>query len=480
MLTRLKVSGFKNLSNVDIRFGAFTCIAGANGVGKSNLFDAIRFLSATADRPLLDAALQIRDEGRQGTDVRNLFLHLGDKYQDKMIFEAEMIIPKSGFDDLGQEAHATSTFVIYKLELGYRKPIGGQSPLEILHESLEHITKSDAVKHLLFTHSAEWREDIIKNERRGSGFISTIHDENNQVKILQHQDGGNSGKPQRRLAKNLPRTILSVSNATENPTALLARRELQSWQLLQLEPSVLRQSSNFTSPVILSSTGENLAATLYNLAHRYDNSDIDIYAQVANQLAELIEDIRTIDVISDERRELFTIQVTDQYGTQHSAKALSDGTLRFLALSVLNLSMGDNFLLCLEEPENGIHPSRIPAILELLQQIASDPQAKEIDTQLQQIIINTHSPSVVQQVPNESVIFVDKLENNARFRCLTNTWRSKEMDNAPLGDLLPYISPVMMNSDSAPHELNRRKSLRTIDRSDVRQLVLPWVTAENE
>ena len=39
MLTRLKVSGFKNLVDVDIRFGPFTCIAGPNAVGKSNLFE---------------------------------------------------------------------------------------------------------------------------------------------------------------------------------------------------------------------------------------------------------------------------------------------------------------------------------------------------------------------------------------------------------------------------------------------------------
>ncbi len=43
MLTRLKVSGFKNLVDVDVRFRPFTSVAGANGVGKSNLFDAIRF-----------------------------------------------------------------------------------------------------------------------------------------------------------------------------------------------------------------------------------------------------------------------------------------------------------------------------------------------------------------------------------------------------------------------------------------------------
>ncbi len=46
MLTRLQVSGFKNLVDVDVRFGPFTCVVGPNGAGKSNLFDAIRFLHA--------------------------------------------------------------------------------------------------------------------------------------------------------------------------------------------------------------------------------------------------------------------------------------------------------------------------------------------------------------------------------------------------------------------------------------------------
>ena len=46
MLTRLVVSGFKNLVDIDVSFGPFTCIAGTNGVGKSNLLDAIQFQAA--------------------------------------------------------------------------------------------------------------------------------------------------------------------------------------------------------------------------------------------------------------------------------------------------------------------------------------------------------------------------------------------------------------------------------------------------
>ena len=119
MLTRLKVSGFKNLVDVDVRFGAFTCIAGTNGVGKSNLFDAIQFLSALADRSLIEAALSVRDEGGKTGDIRSLFHRVGDKYADRMSFELEMIFPREGVDDLGQQAEASITFLHYSLELGY-------------------------------------------------------------------------------------------------------------------------------------------------------------------------------------------------------------------------------------------------------------------------------------------------------------------------------------------------------------------------
>ena len=62
MLTRLTVSGFKNLVDVDVRFGPFTCVAGSNGVGKSNLLDAIAFLSALAEHPLYEAAMEYATE----------------------------------------------------------------------------------------------------------------------------------------------------------------------------------------------------------------------------------------------------------------------------------------------------------------------------------------------------------------------------------------------------------------------------------
>lgn len=82
MLTRLRVSGFKSLVGVDVRFGPFTCIAGANGVGRSNLFDAVRFLSALADTPIIEAALRVRDEAGRSANVRSLFHRVGGDYDN--------------------------------------------------------------------------------------------------------------------------------------------------------------------------------------------------------------------------------------------------------------------------------------------------------------------------------------------------------------------------------------------------------------
>ena len=91
MITRMKISGFKNIVELDVRFGPFTCIAGANGVGKSNLFDAIIFLSALAEKTFIEAATQVRGEGGRAADVRHLFHRNGDRYTDTMSFEVEMI-----------------------------------------------------------------------------------------------------------------------------------------------------------------------------------------------------------------------------------------------------------------------------------------------------------------------------------------------------------------------------------------------------
>jgi predicted ATPase len=512
MLTRLKVSGFKNLMDVDIRFSPFTCIAGANGVGKSNLFDAIQFLSALSDHPLIEAARLIRDEGGKASDVRSLFHRVGDDYDTEMSFEAEMIIPSQGIDDLGQEAKASSTFLRYTLIISYRpeqsffKSLGS---LEILKEELIRIKKSDLPTNLVFEYSKQWLNSSFKSQFQRQGpFISTEgekDDEDRKIKVHQdsgssgRKEGGSVGKTRRFLARTLPRTVLSESNAVESPTALLAKREMQSWRILQLEPSSLRKPDDFMSDTVLGMDGSHLPSTLYRLAmfsdvdnlnnrESSDDSGQQVYAQVANTLSELIHDVRSVSIDRDEKRQLLTLMVQGRDGTSHPARSLSDGTLRFLALAVLNLDHETQGLLCLEEPENGIHPERIPAILKLLQSIATDVnEPVDIDNPLRQVIINTHSPAVVLQVPDDSLVIAELKEivNNhkrykgVRFSCLNDTWRTKDeaVNIVAKGRLLGYLNPVASNEEMDIYSNGNlkpksKKKTRVVDRSDIQ----PYIT----
>ncbi len=479
MLTRLRVSGFKNLSGVDVSFGPFTCIAGANGVGKSNLLDAIVFLGALTEKTLVDAALSVRDQGARTGDILGLFQHVGGHFAEEMTFQVEMIIPKEGVDDLGQKAKASSTFVEYTLKLRHRTDNGMRAlgSLELVTEELKHITLGQAGKQLSFHPSKAWKDSVLKNERRTPFFISTKGEGADRV-INVHQDGGSSGKPQKLSAANLPRTVLSRANAAESPTATLARREMQSWRLLQLEPSSLREPDRFDAQPYLGSAGSHLPATLYRLAHHTGADPEAIYAEVANRLAELIDEVRAVHVDRDEPRQLLTIYATDKGQTQFPARALSDGTLRFLALAVLALDTESGGVLCLEEPENGIHPARIPAIIRLLKDLAFDP-ANEADEpgHMRQVIINTHSPAVVQYIDPEDLVVAETVyqgypvpAKTLRLGCMPRSWRAKSgsMVAGHMGQLLPYLNPVPARDSSDAGGRSRR----LVDRPEVKR-VLP-------
>lgn len=475
MLTRLKVNGFKNLLNVDVRFGEFTCIAGPNGSGKSNLFDAILFLSHLADKSLLESAQLVRDPNCKNSDIKSLFFKAGNSCQEVMEFEAEMIIPKVGIDDLGQKAEATTTFLKYKLVIGLNKKISSAAaqPLIILEERLDHITLGATRKHFYFKKNP----GLIAKlgiERRTSPFISTDK-ENNIIKIHQETRSddtkGSGGRTRQVSSKLLPRTVISNTTAAEAPTALLARREMQSWRLLQLEPSAMRAPDPYIAPQVVAENGAHMPATMARLtgitrSKTYYGNSNELYAAVSEYMARsikqriveslstLIDGVSDVYVDQDEKRELFSLVILDNNQTRHEARSLSDGTLRFLALSLIANDPDSSGLICMEEPENGIHPSRIPSILSLLRDIARIQQSSQKGVfLLRQVIINTHSPIVVAMLNPEDILFAKPIQglfNNkpvdqAAFLPLEKSWRTKDVPNQMVstrGEVIEYLNAI--------------------------------------
>jgi predicted ATPase len=484
MLTRLRVSGFKNLLDLDLHFGPFTCIAGVNGAGKSNLFDAVGFLGALADRPLVDAAESVRARGRRATDVDSLFLRAGADSVAEMSFAAEMIVPGEAVDDLGQTARPSITFLHYHLVLARRQDAASRhlGPLEIVKEELSHINLGEAFRHLPFPHrAATWRRSAVAGSRRAPYFISTERQGGNRVVTL-HQDGGGA-RHWSVPAESLPRTVLSAANAAESPTALAARREMQSWQVLRLEPSSLREPDDFRAPTSLGSDGAHLAATLHRLATAARPLDAggaggaappppgQLYGALTARLSEtgaldeLGPEVGEIRVEADAKRELLTLVVTGRDGVAHAARSLSDGALRMLALAVLAADPRAPALLCLEEPENGIHPAHVPALLRLLQAIPTDAdEPVSAANPLRQLIVNSHSPAVASGVPDDSLLVAEPQEaslagQSARtvaFHALSGTWRAPRQQGMPAVTRAELLGPLHLEPHSPAGARRRR------------------------
>jgi len=467
MLTRLEVNGFKNLIGFAVDLGPFNCIAGANGVGKSNIFDVIHFLSLLADHKIIEAAQQIRNGDPETGGLRDLFWTDGAHHAEAFSITAEMLIEADVLDDFGRPARASSTFLRYDLSIGYVAPTEAE-PLEnvvLLRESLNYITKGETAGRLKFPHSArEFRNSVVFNKRRvRSGYISTEVGADGQTEILIHQEGDSSGRPQRAPARSAPKTIVGTSNTSTTPTILAARREMQRWRMLALEPSAMRGVDRlYAQHNTITANGDFLPATLYRLekdALRRGEPAEEIRIRIANRLAQFVP-IRDLRVDVDQVRQLLTLEVREASGGWLPARSLSDGTLRFLTLCIMVEDYQSRGLICMEEPENGIHPAKMQAMVQLLRELSVDPEAAvdgdQGDNPLRQIIVATHSPTFVQmQEPDDLLLACavkmrtpeGRITTTVRCRPLStsgkSTWRTSETEpGVSLDTILTYLTTL--------------------------------------
>jgi predicted ATPase len=396
MLTSLHVQGFKNLLDVKIDFGPFTCIAGFNAAGKSNVFDAIRFLHLLTEKSsIMEAAQSLRDTHGRALQPADLFTKLEDYTAPEMRFVAELVVDQKVEDDFGVKAKAAISTLRYELRFALNDDTG---MLELTYESLTPIKLSEARKSIAFTKNPKFLQSVISG-RRTVPFISTSSD----AEITVHQEGHGGRKLP---AVNSSRTILGGTNVADFPTILAARHEMSQWRTLLLEPSAMRASSKYTDPQSIDVRGGNLANTIYRLANQ-ERIPGQVCSELANKLSKLVEDVRNLRVVSNDRFEARTIELQGRDGIYHPAHALSDGTLRFLVLSVLDLDPDVRGMICLEEPENGIHPERIPVMLELLHDIAVDPDYEvNHDNPMRQVVVNTHSPLVVVNTREDDLVYM--------------------------------------------------------------------------
>jgi predicted ATPase len=110
-----------------------------------------------------------------------------------------------------------------------------------------------------------------------------------------------------------------------------------------------------------------------------------------------------------------------------SAIRLSDGTLRYLSLLAILCHPSPPPLICIEEPELGLHPDVIPTIVDLLKEAS----------QRTQIIVTTHSDTLVSALTDtpESVIVCETGIEGTSLRRLDQNDLSEWLEKYSLGDM---------------------------------------------
>ena len=104
---------------------------------------------------------------------------------------------------------------------------------------------------------------------------------------------------------------------------------------------------------------------------------------------------------------------------------MSDGTLRFLCLLAILCHPVPPPLICIEEPELGLHPEMMPALAELLRDAS----------QRTQLIVSTHSDLLVEEFIDtpENVITFEKPEGQSITHRLDTETLENWLDEFTLG-----------------------------------------------
>ena len=468
MLTRFEVSGFKNLRDVVVDFGPFTCIAGPNGAGKSNLFDAIQLLSALSRTSFSRAFGEIRAGGGQRGTVRSMLSPRVLAGEENLRLAAELIVPgtteivhRSPFMTTGavrRNVRLHNTFLRYEIELSVDDSDGVAPRLGIVRESLAPLRMESLPEPMRAVCT-----DYVVSES-WSDIFATCSDENPRrdgtvfVDIIDQIDDEETGLVDIVNSVEIDGTkaaVLSMTDLVVAPEVRAVRREMASWRFLSLEPSAMRAADSVDEVGPISATGAHVPAFLHRQEQRTGSAVCD---EVRRAVSALV-DIRSLRVVPN--GDFLELRARLGEGPELPARSLSDGTLRFLTLAALGVS-DDIGLIALEEPENGIHPAKIEAMLELLRSLSqpeepekpeeknySDPWSRLESTdstepidpigpksgRLRQVLVNTHSPYLVEEVlrraPDDVLCAVlwtrqdpdGRRSSSASFHPLAGTWR---------------------------------------------------------
>lgn len=217
-------------------------------------------------------------------------------------------------------------------------------------------------------------------------------------------------------------------------------------QVYSLDADAISAGAYLDPLVVLDSSGGNLAVVLDQI----HNLQPELFEQLNDEMGRWLPEFdRILFDTPDRGRRGFVLRTREGH-FQIEASDLSQGTLLALAILTLTYVQNPPSIICLEEPDRGIHPRLLREIRDAMYRL-SYPENYGLMREPVQVIATTHSPYLLDLFKDhpEEVVIADKVGQDVRFERLSDR---KDLDeilgDAHLGDA--WYSGVLGGVPSNP------------------------------
>lgn len=367
MIKQITFTHWKSFASATLYFDPLAILIGTNASGKSNALDALDFLARIAQSKDLVACLQSNGNGdafRGGVDWVAL--------RGQSTFALEVMVSS---DDP-------------QIDFAYRVEVSPAPAPQVVSESLHRMKRRP-------------RSDTYSK----IGLFWTDECQNDDPAITARTYNKKRGTP-RQMQRGIPvLTQLQISSSSIK-SAEVSEGVRWVWEaltklfILNPIPSHMRNFSPKSK--VLAQDGSNLAGVIAALPEERKE-------EVETTILGYVKNLPEKDVVSL-RAELYGPFKSDAMlicseawkpGDKPltvDARAMSDGTLRFIAIVTALLTLPTGTQLVIEEVDNGLHPSRSDLLLQMLRDIGA---RRRID-----ILVSTYNPALLDALGPEMVPFV--------------------------------------------------------------------------
>jgi len=367
MIEEISIKGYKSFSEDSfekgpLKLSPLNVLIGPNASGKTNFLEIFELLSSAADGHLQDFIIN----------------HGG----------ISAILWAGGTNKFGVE-------IVYKIkEKIDPRPERSRKPLryivEVERRDIHSVVGLEKLEHSEPYPEFKDKGPFILADRRGTTF-HFYHPIDHKLKTSEVpvQEG--------ELA------IWEMRDMERFPLQARFRDEIFQWKIYRYfhvdDTSLIRMPQKARSGLILHKHGDNLSPVLHDFFTKIEYSEQ--FKRIENILGRLYpKGFGALRISSAGGEGDLIINWVESYfkGRTFTAQSLSDGILRFLCLLAILLHPDPPSLLCIDEPEIGLHPSLMQLLTELLKDTSKRTQ----------LIVATHSPDLVDYLEPEDVITVER------------------------------------------------------------------------